>query len=65
MVSTVFFPVIVPPNSGRSVGANLSTNYGILVGAEGTTADRLLEHVRCVSASDSTGSNMLYTVAKC
>lgn len=57
-----FRPVFT--NSGRCADTYLSTNDGVLVGAEGTVADRVLELGRGLSHTDGARRNMLYDVAQ-
>lgn len=64
MVHRIFLVLIVHPHSSRRNGANVSSHYGVLVGTEGTFADRLLEYVGGVSVVDRDGSYLLHTVAE-
>lgn len=48
-----------------SAGAHLSTHHGVLVGAQGATTDRLLEHVGGLFLPHSPGGHLLHHVAQC
>jgi len=49
----------------RSAGAHLSTHHRVLVGAQGTTADCLLEHVGNLFLPHCAGGHLLHHVAQC
>lgn len=55
----------VHPDGGRRPRPDVPAHDRVLVGADGTAADRLLEHVGGLSVSDRAGGNLLHPVAQC